>query len=229
MRNIRTEGIVIKRRNYGEADRILTILTRDHGKISVKAAGVRKITSRRSSHVELLNHAVLNLYKANAFPVLTEAKMIEDFSPIKNDFEKVGLAYHLCELVDGLCPDNQENSKVFFLLRNFLTQLAHGDEVLEEAEVQTPASTYNYLQAEMDDYTIGTFGIGLRDGASPVENYRPQKYLSSTLQQFEIELLTELGYWDEKDDLVKNFDTHDMIESILERKLKSRKIFAKLQ
>jgi recombinational DNA repair protein (RecF pathway) len=229
MRNIRTEGIVIKRRNYGEADRILTVLTKDHGKIAIKASGVRKITSRRSSHIELLNHAVLNLYKANAFPVLTEAKMIEDFSPIKNDFEKVGLAYHLCELIDGLCPDNQENSRVFFLLRNFLTQLAQGDDVLEQTEVESAPSSYSYLQAEMDDYTLGTFGIGLRDAQSPAPTYHVQKYLSSTLQQFEMELLKELGYWDEKDDLTKNFDTHDMIENILERKLKSRKIFAKLQ
>lgn len=228
MRNIRTEGIIIKRRNYGEADRILTVLTKDHGKLSIKATGVRKITSRRSSQTELLNHAALHLYKGNTFPVLTEAKMIEDFAPIKNDFEKVGLAYHLCELVDGLCPDNQENSKVFFLLRNFLTQLAAGEEVLEEAELQPARNSYNYLHAEIDDYTLGTYGISVSD-APRVEVHTTQMYLSKTLQQFEIELLTELGYWDQKDELTRNFDTHDMIESIMERKLKSRKIFAKLQ
>src|SRR6476659_9965850 len=99
MRNFRTEGIVIKRKNYGEADRIITILTRDYGKLAVKASGVRKITSRRSSHIELLNHVSLGLYKGNAFPVLTEAKMVDDFAAVKNDFTKVGLAYHLCELV----------------------------------------------------------------------------------------------------------------------------------
>src|SRR5882757_7580474 len=100
MRNLRTEGIVIKRRNYGEADRILTVLTRDYGKISIKATGVRKITSRRSAHIELLNHTTLHLYKKNTFMVLTEAKMLEDFSVIKQDFQKIGLAYHFCELVD---------------------------------------------------------------------------------------------------------------------------------
>lgn len=228
MRNLRTEGIVIKRRNYGEADRILTILTKDHGKLSVKATGVRKITSRRSSHIELLNHVAMGLYKVNTFPVLTEAKMIEDFAPIKNDFNKVGLAYHLCELVDGLCPDNQENSRVFFLLRNFLTQLAQGDEVLEEIEIEPPAEKLHYIHAEIDEYTLGTYGIPVSD-VPRAPSYRAQNYLSSSLQQFEIELLSELGYWDEKDELSKNFDTHDMIENIMERKLKSRKIFAKLQ
>lgn len=228
MRNFRTEGIVIKRKNYGEADRILTLLTKDYGKLSVKATGVRKITSRRSSHIELLNHVAVGLYKGNAFPVLTEAKMIDDFSAIKNDFTKVGLAYHLCELVDGLCPDEQENSKVFFLLRNFLTQLAQNNDVLEETISQTPVRNYQQRPAEIDEYTLGTFGIGLADAPRAV-HHPVDKYLVSTLQQFEIELLTELGYWNQKDELSKNFDTHDMIESILERKLKSRKIFAKLQ
>src|SRR6185503_12559780 len=100
MRNFKTEGIIIKRRNFKDADRILTVLTRDHGKISVRAAGIRRIPSRRSPHVELLNHCVLTLYQGHAFPVLTEAQTIEAFSPLKEDLHKIGLAYHLCELID---------------------------------------------------------------------------------------------------------------------------------
>ena len=63
MRTHKTEGIIIKRRNYGEADRILTVFTKYNGKIQVKATGIRRIPSRRSAHVELLNYSVLNLYK----------------------------------------------------------------------------------------------------------------------------------------------------------------------
>src|SRR5579862_3869711 len=123
MRSFRTEGIIIKRRDYGEADRILTVMTRDYGKIKIKATGVRKITSRRAAHIELLNHTVLHLYRGNTFAILTEAKMLSDFSTIKGDLTKVGLAYHLCELVDGLCPENQENRNVFDLLQGTLAEL----------------------------------------------------------------------------------------------------------
>src|SRR5579863_7197321 len=123
MRNFRTEGIIIKRRNFNEADRILTVMTRDYGKIQIKAAGVRKITSRRSAHIELLNHTTLHLYKGKIFTVLTEATMLDDFSMIKQDFGKVGFAYHLCELIDGLCPENQENRNVFDLLLKTLENL----------------------------------------------------------------------------------------------------------
>jgi len=215
MKSFRTEGIVIKRRNFNEADRILTVMTRDYGKIQIKAAGVRRITSRRSAHVELLNHAVLHLYKGNTFSVLTEAKVIDDFGPIKSDFEKIGFAYHLCELVDGLCPDNQENNKVFSLLQETLLDLArHDDSSLPQ---------YEYATSEIDDYMLGTYGIGVSDA--------PQRKVqhNSTMQEFEVALLSELGYWDRRNAVEKRFDTHEMIEDILERKLKSRSIFAKLQ
>ena len=62
MRTYKIEGIVLRRRNLGEADRILTVLSRESGKISIKAPGVRRIPSRRSSHVELLNHSKFTLY-----------------------------------------------------------------------------------------------------------------------------------------------------------------------
>jgi len=54
MKSYKTEGIIIKRKNFGEADRILTIFTKNKGKISIVAKGVRKINSRRAPHIELL-------------------------------------------------------------------------------------------------------------------------------------------------------------------------------
>jgi hypothetical protein len=219
MRSLRTEGIVIKRRNFGEADRLLTVITPHFGKLTIKATGVRKITSRRSAHIELLNQAALSLYKGSGMHVLTEAKMIEDYSEIKSDFTKVGFAYHLCELVDGLCPEDQENGRVFYLLKRTLMQLAQQD-----AAVTSPV----YLQQEIDEYTIGTFGIPLSDApqTAPIPQ---QQTLLEAQHTFEIELLSELGYWNKADPNSKTFDTHSMIESILERKLKSQNMFSKLQ
>lgn len=213
MRHFKTEGIIIKRRNYGEADRILTVLTKDFGKLSIKAAGVRKITSRRSAHIELLNHSSLNLYLGKGMHVLTEVRMIEDHRLVKQDFAKVGLAYHMCELVDGLCPDNQENSTVFFLLKNALQALAKTQELIS---VPKP------LYTEIDAYTIGTFGVQDSSGVRATGK-------NMLLDQFEVKLLSELGYWDKNEAISEQFDTHALIETILERKLKSHAIFAKLQ
>ncbi len=127
MRTSKLEGIVIKRSNFGEADRLLTVFTRRMGKIQVKAIGVRRIYSRRSSHTELLNHVIINLYQGRGMPILTEIESVGDFSFIKNNFEKIGVAYHICELIDKLCAYNQENSEVFSLLKDTLNRFSEGD------------------------------------------------------------------------------------------------------
>ena len=129
MRSFKTEGIVIRRRNMSEADRVLTVFTKDFGKIQIKAKGVRKITSKRSSHIELLNHAILGLHKGHVMSILTEVQTIESFSNIKIDLKKVGIAYHICELIDGLCPENQENNEIFSLLHNILLKLSHEEDM----------------------------------------------------------------------------------------------------
>lgn len=125
MRNYKIEGIVLRRRNFGEADRILTVLSKTEGKITVKAPGVRRIPSRRSSHVELLNFSKFTLYAGSKtfMPIVTEAHTIEDFSEVKNNLDKIGYAYYLCELIDSFCPYNQENGTVFSLFRSALLQL----------------------------------------------------------------------------------------------------------
>lgn len=130
LRTYRTEGIIIKRRNFGETDRFLTVFTKQRGKIQIKALGVRKISSRRSPHVELLNHSILYLHIGRGLPILTEAQTVEDFSLIKSDLTKVGFSYHICELIDGLCAENQENRTVFFLLQKTLKSLSGKQDVI---------------------------------------------------------------------------------------------------
>lgn len=127
IRSFKTEGIIIKRREIRELDRVLTVFTKTNGKIQVRAPGVRKITSRRASSIELLNYSLLTLYKSSRslFPILTEAQTLEDFLPIKNNLQKIGFAYYTCELVDRLCPENQENKNVFFLFKDTLYRLVN--------------------------------------------------------------------------------------------------------
>lgn len=175
MRAFKTEGIVIKRFNYNEADRIVTIFTKNQGKIKVKAAGVRRITSRRSSHIELLNYSIFNLHQGKGFPVLTEVESINNFSGLKGDLKKIAAAFHICELIDGLCAENQESEPIF----NLLTQ------------------TFNKISK---DYN-----------------------LREAVYEFEIELLSLLGFHTPTLSKVK-VNTQGLIESILERKLKTRQI-----
>lgn len=79
MHGIKVEGIILKRRNLGEADRILTVFSKNLGKISVLAKGVRRITSRRAGNVELLNRVSMYLHRAKSFLILTEAISLNTF------------------------------------------------------------------------------------------------------------------------------------------------------
>ncbi len=123
MPSYKTEGVILKRLNYGEADRILTIYTKHYGKIRAIAKGVRKITSRKGGNVELFNHCVLFLAKGKNLDIATEAQVINSFSRFGDDLEKAAAAFYIVELVDQLTPDGQVNRQVFDLLVETLTQM----------------------------------------------------------------------------------------------------------
>jgi DNA repair protein RecO (recombination protein O) len=131
MRSFRTDAIIIKRRNIGESDKLITALTKRFGKIQIKASGIRKITSRRSPHVEPLNLTLISFYKGKGIPVLIEADVKNSFSKIKSDLKKVAYAYYVCELIDSLCPDGQEMEQTFLLLENVLKDIAEGLDTLQ--------------------------------------------------------------------------------------------------
>ncbi|MBI2430674.1 MAG: DNA repair protein RecO [Candidatus Levybacteria bacterium] len=135
MRNFKVEGIIIKRRNINEADRLLTVFSKGYGKIQAKAVGVRRVTSRRSSHVELLNYAKMTLYKGKSLPLVVEAEAICDYAFLKKNLRMVGIAYHICELIDSLCAENQENTSVFLLLLQTLDDLSKGKDAKQTVHV----------------------------------------------------------------------------------------------
>lgn len=181
MNSFKTEGIVVKRRNFNEADRILTIFTKNKGKVTVKAKGVRRIASKRSPHTELLNYGVFNLYQAggeSSMPILTEVETIENYSDLKKDLKRIGLAYHFCELIDSLCAENQENEEIFILLNQALKKIS-------------------------DDNRLDLI------------SYR-----------FELKLLKLLGFYRETA-ILQADETQEYIESILERRLKTKQILHK--
>lgn len=114
MPGVSTEGLILKRKNFGEADRVLTVLTDKFGKISVNARGVRRITSRRAGNIELLNRVKLHLFKAKSY-TLTEAESIETFSKLKANLTLSTTAFHVIELVDRLTAENQVNHNLYDL------------------------------------------------------------------------------------------------------------------
>lgn len=123
MIGFKTEGIILKRRDFGEADRLLTVFTLSRGKVSILAKGVRRITSRRSGNVELLNRVQLYLHPGKNFLILTEASSVDTFEKIKEDLTLSTYAFHIIELVDKLAAENQENRILYDYLVGVLKKM----------------------------------------------------------------------------------------------------------
>lgn len=124
MPGFKTEGIILKRKNFGEADRILTVFTLQKGKISVLAKGVRRITSRRAGNVELLNRVSMYLHQGKGLPILTEAESLDTYPKLKQDLTLSTYAYHILELVDRLTAENQENRILYEYFLEVLKRLS---------------------------------------------------------------------------------------------------------
>lgn len=124
MRAFKTEGIILKRRDFGEADRILIVFTLHKGKVAVLARGVRRITSRRAGNVELLNRVQVFLHPGKQFLILTEATSLDTFQSLKEDLTLSTYAYHIIELVDKLTAENQENPILYTHVVEVLKRLS---------------------------------------------------------------------------------------------------------
>ncbi len=96
MKTLRTFAIVVHRTNYGEADRIMSIITPDNGKLNVIARGVRKEKSKLAGGIELLAETELTLYEGKGdLRIVTSARLEKFYKNILSDYDKLQLAYYV--------------------------------------------------------------------------------------------------------------------------------------
>jgi DNA repair protein RecO (recombination protein O) len=119
----RTEAIVIKRSDFFEADRLLTLYTPKLGKIRAIAKGVRKPTSRKSGHVELFTHSQLLIARGRNLDIVTQAETVHAFRPLREDLLRTTYAYYAAELMDLFVEEGIENRPLFDLLLAMLDWL----------------------------------------------------------------------------------------------------------
>jgi DNA repair protein RecO (recombination protein O) len=117
------EGIILKRLQAGEADRIITVFAKKYGKIRIIAKGIRRINSRRAGHLEVFSHVMLTLHGSKTLDSLSEAHSVRSGSVFDTDAARMGFAYCMCELVDQLLADRQVHDDIFYALRDGLHQL----------------------------------------------------------------------------------------------------------
>jgi len=159
----KTEGIILKRTNFSESDRILTIYTKHFGKISVLAKGIRKPTSKKSPSLELFNWVKILVGQGRNLDVISEAETVRTFRSFRKDLKKVGVAFHFCELVDRLTVENVKNRKIFNLLAGSLLGLEKAD------GASLNLATRNFAQKILEE--SGFWPRGKPAGNLNLENY----------------------------------------------------------
>ncbi|MCF6137959.1 DNA repair protein RecO [Pseudalkalibacillus berkeleyi] len=120
---IKTEAIVIRTSDYGESNKVLTVYTKDFGKLGMMARGAKKTKSRLSSVSQLFTHAHFLIQKGSGLGSLSQGEIINTFRGIKQDIIKTAYAAYMVELLDKVTDEHKPSPALFEFLSLSLTYL----------------------------------------------------------------------------------------------------------
>lgn len=129
----KAEAIILRHQAMGEADRVITLFTREYGRLRAVARGVRRTTSRLSGRIQPFTHARLLLARGRTLDVIAQAEIVAAFAGLRIDLTRSSFAAYVAELVDRFLPDRDRNESVFLLLQRTLAALDQAAE--EDAQV----------------------------------------------------------------------------------------------
>lgn len=134
MKQIVAQGIVLARTDFGEADRIITILTRDEGKIRGMAKGVRRVKSKLAGGIELFSVSHISFIRGKSdIHTITSTKLDKHYGNIVKDINRTMFTYEVLKTINRLTEDSAD-SDYFDLLRQMLESL--NDLKLDQSIIQ---------------------------------------------------------------------------------------------
>jgi DNA repair protein RecO (recombination protein O) len=128
IRSLRVEGVVLKHANWGETDRLITLFTRELGRVQAVAKGIRKPRSRKAGHLEPFTRTSMLLARGRDLFILTQAEAIETYVFLKEDLVKLGYASYIIELLSSFTYEEGENLRLYRLVVDTLSRLDRGDD-----------------------------------------------------------------------------------------------------
>lgn len=138
----RTESIVLRHHDLGEADRIIVLFTPGYGKLRALAKGVRRPLSKKSGHVELFTRSDLLVAKGRDLDIITQAETIDAYPRLRQDLDRLGQAAYVIELVDRFGVQEADSQALYQLATHTLERL--------DREAETAASL-RYFQVRLLD------------------------------------------------------------------------------
>ena len=237
----KTKGIIIGKRDLGEADKILTVFTENLGKIKIKAKGLKRSLAKMSGHLDMFNYVDLELIKGNTFYIVIGAQSIESFREVKEDLNKIGVMYYFCEILDKVLEEEVAHKNTFFFLLNLLerTKELSVDLLLLTTYFELNVLAYLGFQPEFlvcvgcrDDIAGHSFYFSQERGGILCETCHQNDFYANPISQNAIKLmrlLTTVSYEDilkiKMDDSVpkevKRINSF-FVEHVIGRELKSK-------
>ena len=119
----RTRGFVIKKTDRGEADQLFTIYTKDFGKLEILGKAIRKIKSKLRGGIELFYLSEIEFIQGKTYKTLTDAILIESFSKIRKDLERLFVANKIAESLDDLVKGQEPDMRIWDLLNEVFQKI----------------------------------------------------------------------------------------------------------
>jgi DNA repair protein RecO (recombination protein O) len=171
VRLYRTEGVIINRRNYSEADRFLTLFTKHHGKIRVLAKSIRRITSRRAPHLDTLSVVSLVVYTGKSVDTVSECERLPGQFSFASDLLKVSFSYYTCELVDALTAFNIPHEDLYAVFLRTLKDIE---------DAPTKSDLYKIVY----DFALSLLiSLGFLPGSASVKNENINQFIESLIER----------------------------------------------
>ena len=128
-RTIRVEAVVLRHSDWGEADRLITLYSRENGKLRSIAKGARRLKSRKAGHLEPFTRVALLLARGRDLWIITQAETVDPFLSLGNDLIRTANASYVLELLDRFTYDEGENRALYDLLIETLQRLDNGADI----------------------------------------------------------------------------------------------------
>lgn len=112
-KNFSVNGIILKRNKVGETDRVVTLLTQEHGKLVTVAKGVRKLASSKRAALEPGNLVQAYFVKTKSMPLLTQAKLISGTDQIRTDLVEIRKLTQFLEILEKLFIEDEVDESLF--------------------------------------------------------------------------------------------------------------------
>lgn len=120
---LKTDGLVVRQVNYKDNDQILTVLTKEHGLMTLKARGVRSRSSRLKGACQLLAYSEFTVFENRGFHTIDEANAIQMFPELRTDIELLSLASYFAQVAEVLSQEDMPNPELLSLTLNALYAL----------------------------------------------------------------------------------------------------------